>query len=428
MELIIENVRSFIKPPPIPIRPLTLLVGENSAGKSTLLSLLSTFGNPFAFPFAPNFNTPPYDLGNYNNIATNRNGNGGYSPFFRLGYRQDWIDGTGQAECIAEYVNSGGAPQLSGIQASTPDFRADIEFDYSQPQSLVTYSLDRNGRKFGPYKEHLTRDGRSDWAMRRYTDLTGFLERSLRSPHKLNETEGEVFIAQDLDTLLHLASTQQMISLAPMRTKPERAYNLIQREFTPEGDHIPFVLPSLLNNPEQRRLLENFGRESGLYRSLEVRASDNEQDYSARVMVTGSGPAANLIDTGYGVSQALPVVVESIRAWSGTRLLLQQPEVHLHPRAQAALGTLFVELIRAENKRFVVETHSDYIIDRVRIEVAKGNIAPEDVCILYFEKPEDATTVYPITLDAMGNILNAPPNYRAFFLQEEWNLLTRAGR
>ena len=71
MELIIENVRSFVGRHDIPIRPLTLLVGENSSGKSTLLSLLSTFGEPFTFPFTPDFNTPPYHLGNYNTIATN---------------------------------------------------------------------------------------------------------------------------------------------------------------------------------------------------------------------------------------------------------------------------------------------------------------------------------------------------------------------
>ena len=213
------------------------------------------------------------------------------------------------------------------------------------------------------------------------------------------------------------------VSLAPIRMRPQRIYDLFDAQPSPEGKDLPTSLAELLDEPISRQALNNFGRESGLYRSLEVHSSYEIDDSSARIMVTGGGPIANLIDTGYGVSQALPVVVESIRAEPDTMLLLQQPEVHLHPRAQAALGTLFVELIKAENKRFVVETHSDYIIDRVRIEVAKGNIAPEDVCILYFEKPEDATTVYPITLDACGNILDAPPSYRAFFLKESLTLL-----
>ena len=342
-----------------------------------------------------------------------------------MGYQINWVDNKSKAECVAEYTNNGGAPQLTGLQASTPDLMADIKFDYSQQETLITYSLNKYDRKYGPYTEPITREGGVIWTMRHYADLTHFLEMSLRNPQKLKDTGSEVFIAHDLDVLLHLSFLGRMISLAPMRMRPQRTYDLIQRDFSPEGDHIPFVLPSLLNNPAQHKMLEKFGKESGLFRSVGVNTSDNPQDYLARVMVTGSGPTANLIDTGYGVSQALPVLVESIRARPDTMLLLQQPEVHLHPRAQAALGTLFVELIKSENKRFVVETHSDYIIDRVRIEVAKGNIAAEDVQILYFEKPENATRIYPITLDAIGNLIDVPPTYRAFFLEEAWDLMGR---
>ena len=66
--------------------------------------------------------------------------------------------------------------------------------------------------------------------------------------------------------------------------------------------------------------------------------------------------------------------------------LLQQPEVHLHPTAQAALGSLFCE-IAGRDRQIIVETHSDYIIDRVRMDVRdkKTNLKPEDVSILFFE-------------------------------------------
>ena len=210
--------------------------------------------------------------------------------------------------------------------------------------------------------------------------------------------------------------------------KPQRTYDLFESDYSPEGNHLPYALGDILDNADQKKRLEEYGQESGLYQKIDLRTSDSDDAPSARITVKGNGVPANLIDTGYGVGQALPVVVESIRAEKGTMLLLQQPEVHLHPRAQAALATLFTRLIKAENKQFVVETHSDYIIDRVRIEVARGNIAAEDVSILYFEKPDNATHLYPLSLDSGGNILNAPPSYRAFFLQEEWNLLTKAGR
>jgi predicted ATPase len=132
----------------------------------------------------------------------------------------------------------------------------------------------------------------------------------------------------------------------------------------------------------------------------------------------------NLSDIGYGVSQVLPVVVQSVLRKDATTLLIQQPEVHLHPRAQAALGTFFAQIAETE-RMFVIETHSDYLVDRVRQEVAKGTIKSEDVQILFFDKPGLETTIHQLTLDENGNVENAPDEYRSFFMEESINLLTR---
>ena len=104
---------------------------------------------------------------------------------------------------------------------------------------------------------------------------------------------------------------------------------------------------------------------------------------------------------------------------------MQQPEVHLHPRAQAALGSFFSELTAHEDRIIVMETHSDYLVDRVRQEVAKGTIAADRVLIVFFHKPQLETIVYPINVDSHGNVEDAPPEYRDFFLKEELNLFSR---
>ncbi len=124
------------------------------------------------------------------------------------------------------------------------------------------------------------------------------------------------------------------------------------------------------------------------------------------------GRPRNLIDVGYGISQVLPTLTELFRANGPTTFLLQQPEVHLHPSAQAALGTLFCQ-IAAAGKQLVVETHSDYLIDRVRMDVRDGTtgLKPEDVSILYFEPGDLAVKIHSIRLDQMGNVLDAPYSY-----------------
>ena len=103
--------------------------------------------------------------------------------------------------------------------------------------------------------------------------------------------------------------------------------------------------------------------------------------------------------------------------------LVQQPEVHLHPRAQAELGSFF-SAMTSQSRRFVVETHSDYLLDRVRMEVSSGkHIQAEDVSILYFERGNDGAHIHNIELDSAGSIVNPPPGYRQFFLDEELALL-----
>ena len=74
----------------------------------------------------------------------------------------------------------------------------------------------------------------------------------------------------------------------------------------------------------------------------------------------------------------------------------------------------------------LVETDSDYLLDRVRQEVAAGRLERDKVIILFFQKPHLETTVHPLYLDANGNIENAPEDYRSFFLEEEIHLLRRA--
>jgi predicted ATPase len=71
----------------------------------------------------------------------------------------------------------------------------------------------------------------------------------------------------------------------------------------------------------------------------------------------------------------------------------------------------------------VAETHSDYMIDRVRIDVRDGKISPEQVAILYFEQKGTFVEAHQLSLDEAGNILNPPPCYREFFLNEQRALI-----
>ena len=101
----------------------------------------------------------------------------------------------------------------------------------------------------------------------------------------------------------------------------------------------------------------------------------------------------------------------------GTRFLLQQPEVHLHPKAQAELASLLIQSAKTNNS-FLIETHSDYILDRVRIEIRKGNISHNHMSLIYLESTKNGVQAHNILFDKQGNLIKVPTGYRDFFIKE----------
>ena len=218
------------------------------------------------------------------------------------------------------------------------------------------------------------------------------------------------------------------IPVAPVRSRPLRTYNPISIAPIPEGDHIPMVLAKTYFEDKNkwtmlRDVLERFGAESGLFSDLNIRPLGDSESEPFQLRVKIEGPPSNLIDVGYGVSQVLPILVDAILADRGDTFLLQQPEVHLHPRAQAALGSFLVRMTE-QGKRFIVETHSDYLIDRIRMEVRDSKrTTPDDVAMLFFRRTGIQVAVDSMRLDSEGNLLNVPTDYRDFFFAEERRLL-----
>ena len=225
-------------------------------------------------------------------------------------------------------------------------------------------------------------------------------------------------------------------AFAPIRSRPKRTYDPIGKLSNPEGDHIPMTLYRLsTTNPShwaklQKKLIE-FGESTGLFSDIRVKdyVEDGSGTFQIQVKV-GSGKFTSVSDVGYGVSQCLSLVTgifnrEVCNGSKNTTFLLQQPEVHLHPRAHAEIGNLICDACAEFGNRFVIETHSDFIVDRVRVMVRRGVISQSDVSIIYFEKERDKNSVnlFNIGVDCNGNILDAPNSYRDFFVAETDRIL-----
>jgi energy-coupling factor transporter ATP-binding protein EcfA2 len=425
--VILEHIRCFASRQEVTLRPLTLLVGENSSGKSTLLASIAAVFDRLRFPSNPPFNEPPFQLGTFDTIATYKGGKYGRDTTFSLGYCVSGPIRNGQRRQVATYVNDNGNPALARIEVAEQEDVLTVEVK----PSVFAVSL-RLG-KADPVEFEIDREGKHSMLPMQALDMV--VLRSLRERAKAQKGTERLTPAA-LDRLLWLGAGHPVrcTSIAPIRSRPRRTYDELNDAFTPEGGHIPALLAKLFDverdTLESRKVAEalnRFGEESGLYKEVRVKRLGSKATDPFQVYVSIAGPQTNLTDVGYGVSQALPVIVQSILQSTGDIVLLQQPEVHLHPRAQAALGTFFVSAAAGTKRTFVIETHSDFLIDRVRQEVAEGTINTKDVVILYFDKRKLETTIHEIEIDSGGNIVGAPDNYRSFFMEEELRTFRMGG-
>jgi hypothetical protein len=224
---------------------------------------------------------------------------------------------------------------------------------------------------------------------------------------------------------------KNVFASAPVRTQPSRTYTPSEVRASSEGDQVPLELArAKLRSPERwgeiQRNLAAFGRDSGLFTDIDIRQFGKSDIDPFQVLVRLGKDRRNIVDVGYGISQVLPIIYPIQMSGRYNAFLLQQPEVHLHPRAQAELGNLIASKIGHGKQRramFVVETHSDYIIDRLRILIMDKTIDPKDVTIVFFERHEHDCATTNISLDKNGEIVGAPKHFREFFIQEHSRLL-----
>ena len=430
--------------------PLTLLVGENSTGKTSFLAILRALWEVAVHEVIPDFRREPYDLGAFSAIVYNDSSRGEQPDSFEAGFRESGVENPGDtvsflftfqdvdgvtfpvSRCAAVGATSfevvGRAEQTVEIQLATGDrsWKVNIypgQFSSSHerlpPIEFAMYSALRT-----------VESNESSDLLRETAEL--YEERSLseKDVDIIVNSQSRLRNWQFHRGRLFSNDSAALLAGAPVRSKPRRTYDPSRPIPDPEGEYIPSSLSMMSRRDpgawkKLKESLEKFGSDSGLFDEISIESfgrMDDAAPFQIQIRKFGGklkGNRRNLIDVGYGVSQALPIITELLRPDASSMFLLQQPEVHLHPSAQAALGSLFCS-IAGSDRQLVIETHSDYIIDRVRMDVRDGttDLKPEDISILYSERGESDVKIHSIRLDELGNVLDAPASYGQFFADE----------
>lgn len=133
--------------------------------------------------------------------------------------------------------------------------------------------------------------------------------------------------------------------------------------------------------------------------------------YRAMVKTSPKSPSTSLTDVGFGVSQVLPALVLLYYVPEGSTVILEQPEIHLHPAVQSGLADVLLNVASVRNVQILVESHSEHLMRRLQRRVAEEWVSSSDVKLYFVSSQGGPAQVSDLQLNEWGEIENWPDEF-----------------
>ncbi len=409
------------------LRPITVLLGPNNSGKSSILAsvrLLVQTVESFDMQVPLLLNGIMGDFGTYKDIVF---GNHRGRPIgISLSATDVGMQHRGAAKGEELWSAAGEIAEIDLTYKYRPKLREvvlrNIGLSYRQSLLLSTVYSEDSGKHLIEKIRHKEVPHRLKSTLSRSLRLQNFLPRLSGVGLSRNAKGGaseEFLTKSDTKTLSTVDRASRSILYAlrltdyigAMRVPPSRTYLFSgerRRRIGSSGENAASILA--LDSARGRGV----SNASGDWLKLAEMASDfqvkalSDRHYEIRVQHPATEEYENLADVGYGNSQILPVLVGGYSLDSGATYMVEEPEIHLHPRAQAKLGNFFLDLYR-KGVQSIVETHSEHLILGLQQLVASGEIQPEHVLVYYVYATKGRKVAEPLRLDSGGRFIDDWP-------------------
>lgn len=422
----------------IQIRPITILAGPNNSGKSSfmqpfLLMKQTQEGQVNSGPLL--LSGPQAEFENYRELFW-RNGAGSNPPVFRVGMKVDDQVGTEQSYEL-ERKGDGIQSEIALAESRLFFYKKTYAFRLGKLVALhelpeVIAEAYRQKRPNAPQNTKLEVIARN-----------GFIVyREAAAPNDDASSPGMVGGELRWCPMLGLDDlVRDMIHLPGLRGNPARKYDLTfsseqnRRRVRYSGSFLTYVAGLLYEwtdskdslGTEKTLRLNGYLRQLGFTSGLRVsRISDTGAEIEVQRVMTEDrdfSDVVNIADVGIGLSQTLPILVALLAAHNGSLVHIEQPEIHLHPRAQYDLAEIISNAIANSHARVVIETHSPLLILGFQTLVAQGKLQASDVGLNWFTRDkEGVTTVAAAELDERGRFGDWPVDFdeTSLFAQGEY--------
>lgn len=471
------NFKSFRELTNLDIRPLTVLCGANSSGKSTLLKSILTLKQSYASMSTYDtliLNGEYVSNGFFDDVAHKRSADNFsiehtfcfVNPFSTSKKVKNKTKNLQTYKALRKmYLTSAEYPDRFTIRTKST-FGRNIEDQISKTPAIDKYELEimmEMDNNTITSRIELSRIplGVKQFALRwenipdvQHQYVSGKAKQCIAYFYGLqlgnvyvyteNLPKGTIIsdVLPNIYTLCKLAAEQYhgVSFLGPLRQAPARAYMYTNETLSigTMGEYTPFILAqnkekkiraSLLSPKDSK--LDFVSREVSLLEATQswlnyLNISNINIDQQSEIVKLKIGDS-NIADVGFGVSQVLPIVVEGLSILPEQTLILEQPEIHLHPNMQMGLADFLISLLN-QGKQVILETHSDHIINRLirRLMEEDSDFLLNNTAIYYVSKEQDESKIQPIEIDKIHGIAQCPED---FFTQysSEVDMIVRTG-
>lgn len=418
---------------------ITFLTGANSSGKSSLLySILGAIqSREFPFQFSPNGKY--IKMGDFEEIVFNHD----KSKLIKLEFLNDENN-----ETITTYWkndNLRNLPVLEKLTSISDYYKLEIEkvrkynlrFEYFQekdPQSefrspemvkkimdLIDSSIPKDSKEKGKLLEKFKKiNSKIEFRFSDFDELEKHLQNEENYYlHQFVRSIKSTFTKFD-DRINYISSFR----LYPERTYYETSKTDLKVGKFGENYEDQIISWETKKSPKYKELV-NILKDLGLLHEIKSKRLDGGR-FEISIRTKNKGIWSSLSDVGFGISQFLPIIVADLQLGKGSTLFIAQPEIHLHPKIQAQFGDYIVDRITKDNKKYIIETHSEYLLNRIRLAIATKKIEENDVKTYFIDNNGEKAKHYDLKFLKNGQIKNAPKSFFETYMLDVMNIAIEA--
>lgn len=212
--------------------------------------------------------------------------------------------------------------------------------------------------------------------------------------------------------------------LSPSRTYYQKAKSNFKVGVNGEN-YLDQIYDWQIKNDEKLKQLVEHLKEMKILQNIKA-VSLGGGRFEIRLQTNNNKIENALSDVGFGVSQFMPIIVADLQLPENSTLMVAQPEIHLHPSIQSAFGDYLVKQVKEQQKYYIIETHSEYLLNKIRLLIVKGEIAKEEVSVYFMDHNGEEAKAHKIIFNEDGQILNAPENFFKTYMMDVMDIAIEA--